>query len=169
MENTELKKKVQIAKDAVAGLEEPLRTEGFKTILAKLLDENKLDEGTKKNTIKSRERKIVENNIAEIELPALNRTEYPELYKLKNTLDKSLFILKIYQDKFDIDGLTPSQISKVLTETFRIKTSKESISMSLMNAKNEVHREKGIGKNFIYKIMNGGEKILKEKIENESR
>lgn len=159
-EEHHLKKNVGIAKEAVEGLEEPLKTEAFKTILSKLLDGRQPKINKKSVTqLKSSE----ETNKT---IPLVNRTKHPEIYNLNATLERALFILKIYKEEFNIDGLSPPQIAKILTETFRIKTSKQSISMALMKAHKETDKIKGSGNSFIYKIMNEGEKLLAKVIKN---
>jgi len=96
----------------------------------------------------------------------LNRTEYPIMYELNIVLDKSLYLLKIVKDKLDIDGLTPPEMSYILTNIFRIGTSRQSIGIALMKSK-YVHRveksKEGAGRStYIYKIMKPGEDYLEE-------
>ena len=78
---------------------------------------------------------------------------------MKGTKDRVLYLLKICKDKFNIDGLTPGEISYTLTEIFRIPTSKETISMTLMNNLG-VHRIKNKS-SYLYKLMKPGEDYLK--------
>ncbi|MCK4553005.1 hypothetical protein KAT80_02275 [Candidatus Pacearchaeota archaeon] len=169
MDSNILKQKVAIARRAVEGLEEPLKTEGFKTILSRLLDEEKSN--TQKRITIKKTKSIHEDKDLQ-ELPLINRTKYPQIYELEKVLERSLFILKIYRDEENIDGLTPSQIAKILTEAFRIKTSGPAVSMALMKAKLEVDRRSktllGGGKTYVYKLMKGGEEFLEQKLQNES-
>jgi hypothetical protein len=173
MDSKSLKEKVNIARDAVEGLEEPLKSEGFKTILSKLLNnENSPKKIISKNILKSKTGNS-KSEILEEDLPLLNRTSYPQIILFKNTLERSLFILKIFRDDKGVDGLTVVQISKILTDTFRIKTSKESVSMALMNATKEVDRiavpKLNGGKDkYMYKIMKGEEDLIEGKLKNES-
>lgn len=88
----------------------------------------------------------------------LNRTDFPKIHELKGARDRSLYLLKICKENLDIDGLTPAEISYVLTEIFRIPTSKEAIGMILMGSQ-YVHRVKK-NSTFIYKLMKPGEDYL---------
>jgi hypothetical protein len=171
MDESKLKEKTEIARRAVEGLEEPLKTEGFKTILSKLLEED-FSPRPKKNKEHSKKQKVESNPAGEENLPAINRTQYPQIAILKGALERALFVLKIYRDEKKIDGLNPLQISKVLTDTFRLRTTKEAISMALMNARSEADRipcnlSKG-GRAYLYRLMKPGEDLLLKKLKNES-
>ena len=165
-----LKEKVALAKSAVEGLEEPLKSEGFKTVLSKLLEER--SDNKKGGEIVKKIEHTSRSNKEQKDLLVINRTKYTQIYGLKKVLEKALFILRIYRDDKHIDGLTPSQISKTLTDVFRIKTSLPAVSMALINAKSEVDRTSkvlsGGGKTYVYKLMSGGENLLKQKLQNES-
>jgi len=99
-------------------------------------------------------------------LQKLDRTKYPVINELDNPLDRSLFILKIAKDEFDIDGLTPPQIAKILTEKFRIKTLRRNVYSYLSKA-TKVVDSISAGKAHKYRIMQPGEvylnKIITEK------
>lgn len=173
MNSEKLKEKVSLAKSAVEGLEEPLKSEGFRTILSKLLESaDSPKKVLSKKTLKV-EKKNTKSEIIEENLPHLNRTAYPQIVLFKNTFERSLFILRIFRDDKEIDGLTVVQISQALTNTFKIKTSKESVSMALMNATKEVDRIaipslSGGKDKYVYKLMKGGEDLIEEKLKNES-
>ena len=194
MEIDNLPEKVKKAKDAVADLEEPLKTEAFKKILDKLLepdisqaspvcavpqDTNAVDDLSIKSK-KSKSNKKVKPNKSNAKAKEeadkrkrelaekINRTEYPEIHKLNSSLAKALYVLKIMREK-GADGLTPPEISFILKEVFRIKASKELISVSLN--RNEAHRSVDrsriiIGRTvaYVYKLMKGGEDYLEEEL-----
>jgi hypothetical protein len=158
MEIDNLPEKVKKAKEAVADLDEPLKTEAFKKILDKLLEpdmpqqmpmqyqqpssmvpvgakQKKNNAGKKnksKNTLNSSNAKLKEETEkGKRELAEkINRTEYSEIHDLPKTLAKVLYVLKIMQGK-KVDSLTPPEISYILKEVFKIKISGELVSINL--------------------------------------
>ena len=159
MEIENLPEKVKKAKDAVADLDEPLKTEAFKKILDKLLEpdtplsQNNLSQtnpilsnnnymnlkkngsnkkrkiNTTLNQSNTQKKEEAEKRKREL-AEKINRTEYSEIHDLKRTLTKTLYILKIMRDK-NVDGLTPPEISYILKEVFKIKISGELVSINL--------------------------------------
>ena len=152
----ELKEKVNLASKAIEELPEPLKTEGFKIILNNLLKDNK--EKFKKFSLITKP-KTTSSDVTNI-INNLNRSSYRDLHKLVKNLDKSLFILKIVKDDVGIDGLTPSEISAILNDKFRIKATNSAISMAL-SASSYVDRIRVSTQcgppAFKYKIMPEGE------------
>jgi len=127
MEIDNLPEKVKRAKEAVADLEEPLKTEAFKKILDKLLEPDvqqqmpvmhqqqqgimpvagkpKKNSTGKKNkintTLNSSNAKLKEEaDKRKRELAEkINRTEHSEIHDLPKTLAKALYVIKIMQEK----------------------------------------------------------------------
>ena len=167
MKQEELNKLVKIAEDAVKGLEEPLRSEGFKTILNKLMEEglSKPKKTTTKNTVATTYESS-NHEVAKI-CESLNRTEFPEIEKITKALDQALFVLLIARDKAGVDGLLPSQISRILNTVFRVSTTGAAIGMALGNARSLVDRKavnvQG-GRAYKYRITREGEVHLQDVI-----
>jgi hypothetical protein len=99
---------------------------------------------------------------AETTLMEIDRTAHPEIATAGSILDRSLNVLSIASDQFGIDGLKPSQIAKVLTEKFRIKTSRQAVQQALDSAGDKVDRVPRQG-GAIFRLMGGGEAYLKSK------
>ncbi len=122
--------------------------------------------GERKRKPAKKTEKKTEDAPIELVLQKLDRTKYPAMYELSNTLDRSLFLLKIVKDTFDIDGLTPPQIAKIITEKFRKKTYRQNVSRDLSKATKYVDRIP-VGNAKKYRIMQPGEdylnKIISEK------
>lgn len=116
----------------------------------------------KKVKIPFKEEDVVDKIISsEIDL-----SEYNYIYKLSG-LPLFLTVLKISLEKFDVDGLTPPKISKILKIKFRISkaVSAENVSMALSKAGECVDRVPNPrGRGYLYRIMNAGEERLKEEI-----
>jgi len=191
MEIENLQEKVQKAKEAVESLEEPLKTEAFKKILDKLLEiplPPFPDYVAKKDSLilqgKIRKRKKLKgNNFGQSGLKAkeesekkkrelaskLNRSQYPDLYKLKGILPEALYVLKIMKEK-GVEGLTPPEIQFILKEIFRIKRSAEAVSVALnrKGAMKYTDRNRkiigGVILAYTYELMVDGEDYLKEKL-----
>jgi len=165
MDAEELQKLTRQAKEAVADLEEPFKTEGFKIVLNKLL-EQKPSSRKATATIKARRFPSAssDDEVQSI-ISKLNRTEFQEINGLKTALDQALFILKIARDNAVVDGLLPLQISKILSLVFRIKTTSAAIGVALSNAGAYVDRKpvkvRG-GTGYKYLLMQSGETHLTE-------
>lgn len=162
----ELKNKVEAAQTAVKDLEEPLKTKAFEIILNKLLSTN-----TETHT--TGHQSLTKSNVHEDEGDRLSddidRTAYPVMYKLPNVLDKALYVLFIAKNYYGVDGLSPSQISKILTLKFRLPTTMNAIGMTLMKRGDFVDRSKiqtQGGTAYKYKIMHAGESHVKKILDN---
>ena len=161
----ELKEKVDLASKATEELPEPLKTEGFKIILNNLLDDKIKEKYSKTKISLTTKSKTMSSDITNI-INNLNRSNYSDLNKLIKTLDKSLFILRTVKDDVGIDGLTPTEISTILGDKFRIKATSAAISMALSSASSYVDRIRvfiqGGPPAFKYKIMHEGEIYLND-------
>lgn len=96
---------------------------------------------------------------SDVLLSAIDSTQHPGVKSASKVLDRSLMVLQIALTEHNIDGLTPSVIASILTEKFRISTTKPAVSMALGKATDLVNRLPE-GSGFIYKIMASGEKYL---------
>ena len=170
----ELKKRVETAKNAVVGLDPELKGIAFKTILDKLLCEGeprktsarsnkkkslaKVERGLKKTSNENEEVKELINSI--------DRTKYAGIHALSSALDRSLYLLKIVGEHGK-DGLTPSDIARILTEKFRIRTTSNAVSMALMKAHDYVDRKGtsvGNAVTYRYFLMHTGDEYIKNKL-----
>ena len=96
----------------------------------------------------------------------IDLSEYEYIYKLSG-LPLFLTVLKIALEKFNIDGLTPPEISKILKVKFRTSkaVSAKNVSMALSKAGECVDRVPNPrGRGYLYRIMHAGEERLKEEI-----
>lgn len=174
MKSEDYKEKIEIAKKAIEGLnlDESLKVKAFEKVLDDLLNKDKpnnqahIKKGkTGKTKPQSIPLKPVSNQSEQDISETLNADDFPEIHRLQRTLDKALYIIKIVRDKMDIDGLVPSQVAKILTERFRVKSNQFVISMALMKAKEYVDRRKIItrgGFAYSYRIMRAGENYLEK-------
>jgi len=187
-----LTEKLNEAQKAVENLEEPLKTEAFKKILDKLLEpdrpiapeqtntfshegDNNKGIPKKKNDYKKRkpnrsnarvreEAEKYKRSLAE----KINRTEHQKIHDLKTTLARVLYVIKIMKEK-EVDGLTPPEIEYILREVFKIKISKQLISVSLNRnegPKCADRTRKVLGKSvaYKYKLVKIGEDFLERKL-----
>lgn len=107
-----------------------------------------------------------ENVVDRIISSEIDLSEYKYIYKFSG-LPLFLAVLKITLEKFDIDGLTPPEISKILRVKFRISkaTSAKNVSMLLSKAGECVNRVPNPrGRGYMYRIMHAGEEKLEEAI-----
>lgn len=174
MKSEDYKEKIEIAKKAIEGLnlDESLKVKAFEKVLDDLLSKDKSrnqpaakNDKAKKNKIQPTLVQQTTNDAEKDISTSLNVDDFPEIHRLQRTIDRALYIIKIVRDKMNTDGLVPSQVAKILTERFRIKSNQFVISMALMKAKEYVDRKKIItrgGFAYSYRIMKAGEDYLKK-------
>jgi hypothetical protein len=92
-------------------------------------------------------------------LGAIDSTQHPGVTSSNSVLDRALMILQIALNDHNVDGLTPPEIATILTDKFRIRTSRNAVAMALGGATNFVNRTPS-GHGFSYRIMAPGEKHL---------
>lgn len=185
MDASKLKEIIQLANEAVSDLDGELKKIAFQTTLDKLLAQNisptmpaetgvpkalpKKVRKTKKTTTlasatgkKSEDDAVVKDIISNI-----NRTKYQQMTSLDSALDRSLYLLLVVRDDLKVDGLNPTQIASLLREVFRIKATKNAVSMALGKDTKYTDRSpvsvNGV-KAYVYKIMHDGEEYIKAKL-----
>lgn len=179
MINNILKEKLIEIQNAVADLEEPLKSKAIDKLLESEFNSTKKNKHrvTRRNKKVSKNSNIFSKRNEAIKkdgendkkiLETINRTEHLEIHSMETSLDKALYILKIMKEKGH-DGLNPSQIKAILTEIFRIKANVPAISMALIKDKfyteKEITSYKGSKANK-YKIMHSGEEYIQKKLDN---
>jgi hypothetical protein len=92
-------------------------------------------------------------------IDGVNRTAYPEIASATKVLDRALAVLRLAARDFDIDGLTAPEIARVLTEKFRLRTSRQAVTEALRSAHIMVDTVKS-GRTTTYRIMQAGEDHL---------
>lgn len=88
-------------------------------------------------------------------LAQIDSTQHPGVISDTKVLDRSLMILHIALQDHGYDGLTPTEIARVLTEKFRVGTTAAAVRMALGNATALVNRVKE-GTGYKYRIMEPG-------------
>lgn len=182
MEDNNLKdrlKKLEELQPLLKNLEEPLKSMTAKKIMDEIFPETIKTESEEKrvkkikgksSNKKAKSRQEYEEKDAEMFI-SLNRTEYPEIYKLSSNIERALYILKIMKEK-GYSGLNPSQINTILLNIFGIKSNLPAVSMALISDKKYTHKipttYKG-AKAFEYQIMHSGEEHIKEILSNIQR
>lgn len=180
MDSTKLKEIIKMANEAVTDLDGDLKKIAFQTTLDKLLSQNisPAVQGDRIPTNKSKKtRKVVESgstgkrtegdSVVKDVLGKMNRTKYSKINDLSTTLDKALYLLLVIRDDLKIDGLNPTQIASILREVFRIKVTKNAVSMALGKDSKYTDRISSVvngAKAYVYKIMSEGEKYINGKI-----
>ena len=92
-------------------------------------------------------------------LEHLDRTAHSEIAKAPKVLERALYLLRAARDDLDIDGLNAPQIAKVLTEKFRLKTSRQAVTAALDVAGDKVDLQK-ISNSVFYRLMQPGDDYL---------
>lgn len=96
---------------------------------------------------------------AEYLLTHLDRTSFPEISSAARVLDRSLHLLRVARDSFEIDGLGAPEIARILTEKFRLRASRQAVQQALDAARNYVDKVTANGR-AVYRIMRPGETYL---------
>jgi hypothetical protein len=186
MDASKLKEIIQLANDAVSGLDGDLKKIAFQTTLDKLLNQNfspiqsptlvtpetgqiKKVKKTRKSTIAATAsiKKADDDAVVKDIVSRINRTKYQKMTSLESALDRSLYILLAVRDDLSIDGLSPTQIANLLRDVFRIKATKNAVSMALGKDTKYTDRNPvnvNGAKGYIYKIMHDGEEYIKAKL-----
>lgn len=89
----------------------------------------------------------------------IDRTKYPQISGSRTVFERALGILKIARDDFNIDAMSPADISKISTQKFRQSMTAAQVSDKLGKANKEVNRTKQ-GSGFVYSLMQPGEEML---------
>lgn len=149
------------AEEIALTIHESIRTAAFKAIFDSLVGGSQPNAIIRPTSIPAAKRTgSAKLDDAETTLMEIDRTAHPEIATAASVLDRSLRVLSIASEQFDIDGLKPSQIAKVLTEKFRIKTSRQAVQQALDSAGDKVDRVPRQG-GAIFRLMGGGEAYLK--------
>jgi len=69
-------------------------------------------------------------------LSSIDSTKHPNVTSANRVLDRSLMVLQIALRDHSVNGLTPSSIATILTDKFRINTTKYAVGMALSKATN---------------------------------
>lgn len=100
-----------------------------------------------------------EKSPVEVLMSAIDTTQHPAIASTGKVLDRSLMVLQIALRNHNVDGLTPPEIAEILTNKFRLNTSRQAVSMAISSATNLVNRvPRGTG--YEYRIMGPGEEYL---------
>lgn len=89
----------------------------------------------------------------------IDSTRHPGVRSTAKVLDRSLMVLQIALQDHSVDGLNPVEISRILTEKFRVATTRQAVGMALKDASHLVDRVEE-GKGYRYRIMGPGEEYL---------
>src|SRR3989344_3735213 len=166
MDDKSLKEKVDAAKESVKDLEEPLKSKAFEIILNKLLAESSTPEN---RVTQNQSQKNFEEDVADRLVNTIDSTAYPLMFQLSKALDRSLYVIFIAKNDHNVDGLTPPQISKLLSLKFRLPCTVNTIGMALMKASHLADRKQIFTKGapaYEYKITHPGEQYIEKILEN---
>jgi hypothetical protein len=104
-----------------------------------------------------------EQDLAQVLIKEMNATEHPKVRAATTVLDRALAILHGARVAHQIDGLTPSEIAKILSEKFRIPTDRSSVSHALGGASGSLVDRVKESNGYRYRIMEPGEqRVAKE-------
>ena len=84
---------------------------------------------------------------------------------------RALYVLQIVRDECGLDGLTSSEIFKILSDKFRLNSTVNAISMALMNSKYVDRTQistQGAPPSYRYRLMHAGEEYLNVILKNPS-
>ena len=171
MENKRIRHAIEQAKNAVNEIEEPYRSLAFTVVLEKLLYQ-KLSpsqvEIAQASHILSKNVEDEDKTLEKILAHKFDWSRYNFIHQL-DPYAKYLLILKIALEEFQIDGLTPPEITKILAEKFRTFKTYNAISMALSGMRGNLVDRIQKGNSFAYRISKNGLNYIQNKIENMDR
>src|SRR5689334_25380836 len=94
-----------------------------------------------------------DNNALEYLTEHLDRTAHPEISSAPRVLERALWLLRVAKDTHGIDGLGATHIANLLTEKFRIRTTKQAVTQALDAARDYVDRHSPQSGRLVYRIM----------------
>jgi len=98
-------------------------------------------------------------------VPALFNTidssSYPQVHSGEKALDRALWVLRIGREALDLNaGLTAEDVASVLTNKFRVRTTRDSVRMAFDRAPTLVDRVQNDSDAASYRIMTAGDSYL---------
>jgi hypothetical protein len=156
------KKAADIASEVPENMQQIAFTRALDLFLGKA-PEAKAKTGRKRSAAVGKSKEKTEDASVELILQKLDRTKYPIMDELSDVLDRSLYVLRIAKDELNIDGFIASQIAKILTDKFRLPTSRQAVYARLSTAIKIVD-SKPAGNATLFRIMQPGEKYLDKAI-----
>lgn len=148
---------------------EPMQDAAFQRALD-MLQEEEAGHSSRRSSPKRSQRTSTETSIDskvgstkpdDVLIEGIDRTKHTEVADEPKVLERALHILKIAHDEFGIDGLSANEIARVLTEKFRIRTTRQRVNQVLDSATTLVDRASGAGRRGArYRIMAPGERHL---------
>jgi len=164
---------VKEASDAVKHVPKHLQETAFNKVFDALMKEQSgvghsgVDRFTQKGKQSTKKEKArAQSSTVNISLDKLNRTAHPDIHHNNSVLNNSLRLLKAAKDELNLDGITATSISQVLTEKFRCKLTRQAVSLALNGAGRHVNRHTE-GKKVIFRIMGPGEDYLDKNADTE--
>lgn len=92
-------------------------------------------------------------------LDSLDRTKHPQVIHSRSALDNALLVLRAAREDLSIDGLSASDVARVLQEKFRCPVARETLSRALNGAGGLVDRRKE-GVRVVFRLMAPGDEHL---------
>lgn len=142
---------------------EAMRAEAFTRALERLEDgasETDVDRRPRTKRTKARQPRrpdppaSAKDNVESL-IASIDSTACPDLSDDLKALNQALMVLRLAHEEHGVDGLTPAEIARVLTNKFRISTTAAAIRMALGEQTRLVNRVPR-GQAFEYRIMKSG-------------
>ena len=93
-------------------------------------------------------------------LENLDRTAHPDVRNATRVLDRALHLLLAVKEQHGVDGLGASAIARILTDKFRVRTTRQAVQQALDGAGDKVDRVTPASGGSYYRIMHPGEVYL---------
>jgi hypothetical protein len=130
----ELKQAFKRAAEIAAVVPAPMQEAAFHRALDQILGKDEPAAAPRRNGREPSEEPAAKVTVADHAkhlIDEINRTAYPEVASATKVLDRALAVLRLASRDFDIDGLTAPEIAKVLTQKFRLRTSRQAVTKHL--------------------------------------
>lgn len=156
-----VKRAAEAAKLAPEHLQEAAFNKAFDALIAGSAgSQSKSAKPQKGNNRKAKRMGKVRNSPeSQSSIEHLDRTAHPEINHNNSLLNNALWVLRAAKDDLDIDGMTASDIGKILIDKFRCKGSQQGVSKALNKANLYVNRHKE-GNSVLFRLMAPGHEYL---------
>jgi hypothetical protein len=158
-----LKELFSQAAEIAESVPKDLREAAFNRALDALLGSQKTNIASRsgRTEIARAKQDVVDEDHVSVLLSELDRTQYPEITSAPRVLERALFLLRAVRDNHSVDGLGASQIAKIITDKFRMRTSRQAVTQALDAAGDKVDK-KIRGNKTTYHLMEPGYEYLEK-------
>jgi hypothetical protein len=171
MENQDtdkLKEQFEQASKIASVVPEAMQPEAFNRALEALQGNQKVSPKSKIDQSNPRSSRTNDRQSDDDWWQQIDASQYHAVFDAPNTRHRVLEVLKLARDDFNVDYLTPIQISTILLKKFKISMETKHVSARLGEMMRYINRQPD-GKGYKYALMHAGDKFLTGEIKDQAK